>query len=87
MAFVGKGLVFHRGDVSLAGRLVFYLKRMGCEGFGEVDDKKRCVMECEGDGGSNKCNCRVHISWKGEGLLTENQAEGCEFSQPLRKIL
>ena len=41
--------MFHGGDVGLAGRVTFYLKRMECEGFEEVEDKKRCGMECEGN--------------------------------------
>ena len=39
----------------------------------------------KGSGGSNECNCRVRRLGKGEGLRVENQAEGCEFLQPLGK--
>ena len=40
---------------------------MECEGFEDVEDKKRCGIECEGNWGSKECNCKARRLGKGGG--------------------
>ena len=48
---------------------------MECEGFEDVEDKKLCGIECEGNWGSKECNCKARRLGKGGG--------GRVYSQPL----
>ena len=61
---------------------------MECEGFGEVEDKKWRGENVKGIGeAKNEIARLVGLGRGGVSMHKKNQAEGCEFSQPLRKIL